>query len=493
MIPQINIDWIPFFRDVDPWGLPLVGALVLLLIGALWKENHRLHFWITLLTLIASIYMGWQDWLSVHSYSAGLVFFDAITYLFVLFFLVSGLLVVLSSYDYLENFGIARPEYYALILFALFGMGCMTAGRDLMVVFVGLEVMSVAAYILAGFQRSNVLCVEASLKYFLMGAFASAFLLLGIAFLYGAGGTTDLFLLKQMGSGLFTGETSIYAMLGTALLLVGLAFKIGVAPFHFWVADVYEGSPVVVTSFMATTVKAAGFAMLLRVLWSVAAFDPSLFEKIIWIGAVATMTVGNISALRQNSIKRMLAYSSIAHAGYALIPLVAFSTAQAEVTASVAFYLLAYIFMTVGAFAVLTLLTQKGEEDFSIKALGGLGYRRPLLGFALTVFLLSLTGMPPTIGFFGKYFLFLNAIKGGFIWLAILGVLNSLVSVYYYITPIIAMYFGEKEGGTDVPRVPAGILVVIWVTLLAVLFFGLMPNTLLNIVSVSAKNWLAFQ
>lgn len=490
MIPQINIDWIPFFRDVAPWGLPLVGALLLLLVGPFWKENHRLHFCITLLTLIASIYMGWQSWLGAQSHSAGLLLFDAITYLFVLFFLVAALLVVLSSYDYLENFGIARPEYYALILFALFGMGCMTAGRDLMVVFVGLEVMSVSAYVLAGFQRSNVLCVEASLKYFLMGAFASAFLLFGIAFLYGASGTTDLVLLRQSGASLFSGDMRSYAMLGTALLLVGLAFKIGVAPFHFWVADVYEGSPIPVTSFMATTVKAAGFAMLLRVLWAVFAFDPPLFEKIIWIGAVATMTVGNISALRQTSIKRMLAYSSIAHAGYALIPLVAFATATESVMASVAFYLLAYIFMTVGAFAVLTLLTKKGEEDFSLGGLQGLGYRRPLLGFALTVFLLSLTGMPPTIGFFGKYFLFLNAIEGGFVWLAILGVLNSLVSVYYYITPIIAMYFGEKEGGIDIPRVPTGLLAVIWVTLLAVLFFGLMPNTLLDIVSASAQSWL---
>lgn len=490
MNPQINIEWLQFFTDLAPWGLPLVGALVLLLVGPFFKENHRLHFGITLLTLVSAIYLGWKSWLGVSPHQTGLFLFDAMTYLFVLFFLLASLLVVLSSYDYLEDFGIARPEYYALILFAIFGMGCMVAGHDLMVIFVGLEVMSVSAYILAGFQRSNPLCIEASLKYFLMGAFASGFLLLGIAFLYGASGSTDLILLQQSGSALFAGETKIYAMLGVALLLVGLAFKIGIVPFHFWVADVYEGSPIVVTAFMATVIKAAGFAMLLRALWAVHSFDDLLFQKIISIAAVATMTFGNISALLQKSVKRMLAYSSIAHAGYALIPLVAFSTSSANVVASVGFYLCAYILMTIGAFAVLILLTKSGEEDFSAAGLQGLGYRKPMLGFALTVFLLSLVGMPPTIGFFGKYFLFINAIDAGFVWLVILGILNSLVSVYYYISPIIVMYFGEKEGGIPVGSVSAKLFAVIWITLLAVLFFGLMPNTLLNIVGSSAQQWL---
>lgn len=504
----MSINWFQFFLQLSPWGLPLAGALVLLLIGPFAPRRHKLHFSIAFLTGLASLFLAWQKWIAAAHGTAGptttnLLLFDQVTYLFVILFLIAFLLVLLLSYTYLELFGLVRPEYYALLLASIFGMGCMAAGHDLMVVFLGLEIMSVAVYVLAGFQRSNTLCVEASLKYFLVGAFASAFLLLGIAFLYGATGTTDLIAWHEKGSALFNGTANTYALIGMSLLAVGLFFKIAVVPFHFWVADVYEGAPLIVTTFMATAVKAAGFAALLRVVWALFQWDPPLLSQVAAIAAAATMTVGNIAALTQRSVKRMLAYSSIAHAGYALIPLVAFANLGAPVVSSIGFYLLAYILMTIGAFAVLISATQEGRELCAVKDLSGLGRRRPFVAFMMTIFLLSLAGFPPTLGFFGKYYLFLQAMEVGAVWLVVVAVLNSVISVYYYLSPVVAMYF---EGGRspqaaanidqmDISHksVPIGhaVFAVIWIAFLGVILFGLFPSTLLEIFRQTAGAWLA--
>ena len=245
--------------------IPLASALVVLLVGPFLKNHHRFSLSVTLLSSFAALSYAWQNWFLAKGETAGLFLFDKFTYLFAIFFLLALILTVLLSFDYLKSFGLVRPEYYALLNFAVFGMGCMAAGHDLMVVFLGLEIMSVSIYVLAGFQRSNNRCVEAALKYFLIGAFASSFLLMGIAFIYGASGTTDLIILHQKGLELLSSPSRIFMLIGLSLLGVGLAFKIAVVPFHFWVADVYEGSPLIVTNFMATAVKAAGFAALLRV------------------------------------------------------------------------------------------------------------------------------------------------------------------------------------------------------------------------------------
>lgn len=489
MIPTLDFNWNSLLWNALPWILPLGAALFLLFIGPFLKSGHRFYFGYSLLAGLATLVLAWQYWQKATGEAAGLFLFDPVTYLFVILFAVAFLLTLLLSYNYLESFGLVRPEYYALLLFALFGMACIAAGHDLMVIFLGIEIMSIAVYILAGFQRSNILCVEASLKYFLIGAFASAFLLLGIAFLYGASGTTDLISFHQLGAQVMSGEMRLFGLIGLSLLAVGLAFKIAVVPFHFWVADVYEGAPIVVTTFMATAVKMAGFAALLRVTWALFHWAPELLTNIIWIAAFLTMTVGNLAALVQKSVKRMLAYSSIAHAGYALIPLVAFAKNDAAVVSAIAFYLLAYTLMTVGAFAVLISLTGEGKENCSFQDLAGLGFKKPFLGFVMTLFMISLAGIPPTIGFFGKYYLFIQAIDAGFIGLVVVAVLNSVISVYYYLSPVVAMYFGKEEG--PLAWAPTqGVLAVLWLTAMAVLFLGLFPSTLLNLFQSSANAWL---
>ena len=486
----MNINWPQFLFQTAPWMIPLASALIILLVGPFLRNHHRFSLSVTLLSSFAALSYAWQNWFLAKGETAGLFLFDKFTYLFVIFFLLALILTVLLSFDYLKSLGLVRPEYYALLNFAVFGMGCMAAGHDLMVVFLGLEIMSVSIYVLAGFQRSNNRCVEAALKYFLIGAFASSFLLMGIAFIYGASGTTDLIVLHQKGLELLSGPSRIFTLIGLSLLGVGLAFKIAVVPFHYWVADVYEGSPLIVTNFMATAVKAAGFAALLRVVWALFQWEPQFLSHVVWIAAAVTMTIGNVAALMQKNLKRMLAYSSIAHAGYALVPLVAYASHGPEVVSAVGFYLLTYILMTVGAFAILIALTSQsnGEEKCGLHDLAGLGIEKPFLGFAMTVLMLSLAGIPPTMGFFGKYFLFLQAIKGGTIWLVVVAVLNSVISVYYYLSPVVAMYFG-KETKTETSTafaLPLSILAVIWISILSVLFFGLFPTHLIDFIKLSA-------
>jgi len=490
---EININWLLLLKQVAPWGIPLLAGFVILLVGPFLKKSHRFSFILSLAAILFSLWLALENWTGATGETTGLFLFDKFTYLFVILFLLSGVFTILISYNYLESFGLVRPEYYVLILFSLFGMGCMAAGHDLMVVFLGLEIMSVSVYVLAGFQRTNTLCVEASLKYFLMGAFASSFLLLGIAFIYGAAGTTDLIALHQMGIELITGPSRTFALIGLALLGVGLGFKIAVVPFHYWAADVYEGAPVIVTNFMATGVKAAAFAALLRVVWALFQWEPAFLTHIVWIAAALTMTLGNVAALLQRNLKRMLAYSSIAHAGYALIPLVAYPSQSLVAVSSISFYLLAYILMTTGAFAILIALTNSSnKEQCNIQDLAGLGMKKPFLGFAMTILMLSLAGIPPTMGFFGKYFLFSQAVQAGFIWLVVIAVLNSVISVYYYLGPVVVMYFGKEEEASpkgSMAALPLGTLTVIWITALSILFFGLFPNTLLDFVRLSASSW----
>ncbi|MDO8494722.1 MAG: NADH-quinone oxidoreductase subunit N [Deltaproteobacteria bacterium] len=489
----IDIQWSSFFWAIAPWGIPLCAAFLILLVGNFLKHFHLFSFSVTVIALLASIWLGFQRWLTPGGEEVGGLLFDSYTYLFVLFFLIGTLLTTLLSFSYLKNFRLDRPEYYALLLFAVFGMGCMASASELMIVFLGLEIMSISVYVLAGFQRSNTRCVEAAIKYFLIGAFASSILLLGIAFIYGAAGTTNLLALHEVGAVMLQGSSRLFALLGLSLIGVGFAFKIAAVPFHFWAADVYEGSPVVVTNFMATVVKLAAFAALLRVIWALFQWVPDFMEKFLWIAAALTMTVGNIAALRQKNLKRMLAYSSVAHAGYALIPLVAFLHSPLESFSSVGFYLLAYLLMTSGAFGVLIALSSSAPREFcEMHDLAGLGFRKPFLGFAMTVLMLSLAGIPPTIGFFGKYYMFLQAIHAGFLWLAVIGVINSVISVYYYLTPVVTMYFGKTGDEEHHPlySAPLSVVAVVWFSCLGVLLFGLFPSGLLEMVRTSMQGWL---
>ena len=373
---------------------------------------------------------------------SGMVRMDPFAVFFTLMIGIIALLTILASLGYAKQEGIDFGEYYVLILFAAVGMLLMVSGVNLLIIFLGLEVMSIAIYILAGIMRDDARSVEAAFKYFLLGAFASAFLLYGIALIYASTGTLDLAGISRV-----LAERSWISILpilitGLALLIVGFGFKIALVPFHMWTPDVYEGAPTSITAFMATGVKAAAFAAFVRVfLYALPALQPYWIE-IMWVLAVATMTVGNIIALVQTNIKRMLAYSSIAHAGYILV---AFVAGNELGTASILFYLLAYVFMNIGAFTVVIMLGSKGEERTLISDYAGLGHRHPLLAIAMAIFMFSLAGVPPTAGFMAKLYVFSAAVKAGYYWLAVIGVLNSAVAAYYYLRVLIYLYFREQE------------------------------------------------
>jgi len=402
---------------------------------------------------------------------------DPFRYAVDLIVLLAAALAILLSVDYLEREGIRIPEYHVLILFATVGMMLLAGGEDLFVLFLGLELMSISVYVLSGIDRRSPVGGEAALKYFLLGAFASAFLLYGIALLYGATGTTKLYLIAAQ-IGPLQLEHHPMLLAGLALLLVGFGFKVAAVPFHMWTPDVYDGAPTPVTAFMSTAVKAAAFAALVRILLQAFAGVHPAWEQALWWLAAVTMVVGNLIALAQRSVKRMLAYSSIAHAGYLLTALVACSTAGA---AAFLFYLLFYTLMTVGAFAILALKGRAGERDVLIDDLAGLAESHPWLAFGMAVCMLSLLGFPGTAGFIGKWYILVTATGGGYGVLAAILVLTSVVSAGYYLPVVMAMYMKPRShdlahAGVLVPRLVA---VTLTVMVVALLVFGFWPNAAL--------------
>jgi NADH-quinone oxidoreductase subunit N len=364
----------------------------------------------------------------------GTLVLDGYALFFDLLIIAVGMLVVLMSMSYVEETGIGAGEYYALVLFAIAGMIIMASATDLILIFLGLEVMSISVYILAGAWRTQMRSNEAAMKYFLLGAFATGFLLYGIALIYGATGLTRVDLIADK---LDTALDHRLLLAGVAMLLVAFGFKVAAVPFHMWTPDVYEGAPTTVTAFMAVAVKSAGFAAFTRVFLRGFGGLHAEWWMLLWLIAVATMTVGNVLALAQHNIKRMLAYSSIAHAGYILVAL----TAGGAIGGSAAlFYLLAYAGMNLGAFGVVLAVGRRGEPHEEIDDYAGLGFRSPLLGTAMAIFMLSLTGIPPLAGFAGKVYVFTAAVREGYIALAVIGVLNSVISAGYYIRVLVVMF-----------------------------------------------------
>jgi len=401
---------------------------------------------------------------------------DGFAIFFKITILIIAFLTVLISMGYATREGIGFGEYYALILFATLGMMLMAAGTHLIVIFLGLETMSISIYILAGMLREDRKSVESAFKYFLLGAFATGFLLYGIAFLYGATGTLYL---KDIASYIASKKLLDNPMLlmSLAFLTIGFGFKIASVPFHMWTPDVYEGAPTSITAFMATGVKAAGFSALIRVFFTaLPEFRPD-WTSIVWLIAVATMTVGNIIAISQNNIKRMLAYSSIAHAGYILV---AFVAGNKSGTSGILFYLMAYAFMNLGAFTCVILLGKKGEENLLVTDYAGVGFKYPLLAASMTVFLLSMAGIPPLGGFMAKLYIFSAAVEAKFYWLTILGVLNSAISVYYYLRVTVLMYFRESEREiTGLQFSPAPVIALI-LALIGTFYMGIFPANVLS-------------
>jgi NADH-quinone oxidoreductase subunit N len=381
----------------------------------------------------------------------------------------SGALIVLLSMDYLRRRGSDSAEYYALVLFATAGMMLLAAAGDLVVIFLALELMSLSLYVLAGLFKRELASGEASMKYFLLGAFASSFLLYGVALLYGAAGTTNL---DQIASAMASRPRDPLFVIGLGLVLVGFGFKISSVPFHMWVPDVYQGAPTSVTALIATGSKAGAFAALIRVLTVVPRGVAADWTALLWVVAAVTMTVGNVVAIAQSNLKRMLAYSSIAHVGYMLVGLVA---GGAVGTSAVLFYLLTYAFTTAGAFGVITLCERARGEAVQVGDYAGLARRHPLLAAALGLFLLSLIGIPPLAGFVGKFYVFGAAVRAGYVWLAVIGVLNSAVAAYYYLRVIVYMYMREPEGAatTFAPSFAGSLALAI--ALLGIVLLGVVP------------------
>ncbi len=406
----------------------------------------------------------------------GMIIADGFSIFFKITFLIITLLTLLISIGYTEREGIAFGEYYALILFASLGMMLMASGTHLIIIFLGLETMSISIYVLAGMLREDRRSIEAALKYFLLGAFATGFLLYGIALIYGATGSLQL---KDVASYIASKNLlkSPMLMMSLVFLTVGFGFKIASVPFHMWTPDVYEGAPTSITAFMATGVKAAGFSALVRVFFTALSNFHTDWISIMWLISVATMTVGNIVAISQTNIKRMLAYSSIAHAGYILV---AFVSGNDIGTAGILFYLLAYAFMNLGAFTCVILLGKKGEENTLISDYAGIGFKYPLLSAAMTIFLLSMAGIPPLGGFMAKFYVFSAAVKSKFYWLAILGVLNSAVSVYYYLRVTVLMYFREPEREITGLRFPITSVIALVLALIGTIYMGLFPSNVLS-------------
>jgi NADH-quinone oxidoreductase subunit N len=469
---------------VLPETIWCVFGVLLMLLQPFTRNRNVLNFFAILGAALgagATLYAGFPG----GSAFGGLIQMDPFSVFFHLLIGLVAFLVVLASGSYLERENLDAAEFYALVFFATAGMGVLASAQELLTAFIGLEMSSISSYVLAGYRRDTLKSSESAMKYFLLGSFATAFFLYGIALVYGATGTTNL---ARMNA---ADPSSILLKLGLALILIGLGFKVAAAPFQIWTPDVYEGAPTPVTALFSAGPKAATFALLLRIFAMVPAATHFWFWAF-WILAALTMFVGNLGALMQTNVKRLLAYSSIAHAGYILVAFAAVTflagnsdTGAAPAYAAVLFYLLSYALVKLGAFTIVSQLGGAGEKHLSLDDYAGLGRRQPVVAAALTLFLLSLLGLPVTAGFFGKFYIFKAAVGSHLIWLAVLMAVNSIIGAYYYFRLIVVMYMREPEGKAAPAAVigfPLTVNVVLTVTALGTVYFGLFPNQVLTFV-----------
>jgi NADH-quinone oxidoreductase subunit N len=478
----MNFNW----RIISPEITILATAFALIVIDLFARRARNAIFTaVSVAGSIAAIAFSFDNYDLMGTSFSQIVVSDYISFYFKLIFCIGTLLTVFVSSNYVKTELRSLGEYYVLIFIATFGMMVMATSMDLITIFLGLEVMSVPLFVLAGIHRDRARSREASLKYFLMGAFASAFLLFGIALIFGAYGTTNLIeVSRRLNIG--SNYSQILSGVGLILILIGLGFKVGLAPFHMWIPDVYEGAIAPATSFMSAGPKAAAFAAMFRIFDLFSPVISDNFTTILWILAVITMSWGNILAISQKNIKRMLAYSSIAHAGYVMIALV---VGGPEGLSAGVFYLLAYTLMNIGAFAVVILFSGKGERLEEIKDFAGFGLKYPLGGIAMIVFMLSLAGVPATAGFVGKYKIFIGAINAGYVWLAIIGVINSLISVWYYIGIIVTMYMTAESQGRVEMRFSTTLMIAIFISLFGTLQLGLFPDRWLELANSAGMNF----
>jgi NADH-quinone oxidoreductase subunit N len=472
-----------YMRILPELVLSLFGMLIMIVDPLLDEENsHQSLGTIALIGTLAALASTF--WMAQYPGTAfsNMVRVEGFSVFFHFLVIAIAAVAILSSFDYLRVQRIRAGEYYGLILFGTVGMCLMSSAIELVLIFIALEISSISTYVLAGFRRREASSSESSLKYFLLGSFATAFFLYGVALMFGATGSTNIDAISQV---LRSGNIPVLAYVATALMFVGLGFKVSSAPFHVWAPDVYEGAPAPVVGLMSTGPKAAAFAILLRVLFEARA--PGHFW-LIWASAALSMTLGNLGALVQNNVKRLLAYSSIAHAGYLLV---AFA-AQPDLGVSAAmFYTAAYAAMNVGAFAVVSHFANAGEKYVTLEDYAGLGRTSPVLAATFTFFLMSLIGIPITGGFFAKFYVLSAALKSNLVGLAIILVLNSAVGAYYYLRIIVMMYMREPRGEVPVTPVPAAAGLAIAVCVLLTLYLGVLPGRVLDYASQSARQLMS--
>jgi NADH-quinone oxidoreductase subunit N len=476
---------VEYFRFLPEIILCIAATLVMMLEPLTGPTKKSALSYFTLAALFASMIAAVMANTSPGSAFSGLLVVDGFGTLFRVLVIGVGVLTVFSSNPFLIRQGANSGEYYALVMFSIVGQCILVTATDLIMIFIGLEISSIASYVLTGYLRDDKRANEAALKYFLLGSFATAFLLYGVAFIYGATGSTNLSRIAASVSSPGGAPPIMLVGVAAALILVGLGFKISAAPFQMWAPDVYEGAPSPVTAFMSAGPKAAAFAVLLRVFTT--AFHPigDRWEPLVWMSALLSMTIGNFAALVQSNVKRMLAYSSIAHAGYVLVAITARSE---DGVAAAMFYLAAYALMNVGAFAVVGHISGRNEKYVKIDDLAGLGVKQPVTAAALAIFLLSLIGVPLTGGFFGKFYIFKAAIESKLVWLAVLGLLNSAVAAYYYLRILVVMYMQEPgEAASTLEPLPWGLKAALFLPAAGTLLLGIFPTSLLDFAIRSAK------
>jgi len=462
--------------------LVVVGWALVCLMVDLWIPNGRkgiTAFLAALGLLAAMVIVIFQRGQTALAFN-GMVIQDGFAMFLDVIFLVSGLAGIALAVDYLKRMNIERGEYYVLLMFTISGMMLMAHAYNLIIVFISLELLSIPLYVLAGFARPRPESEEASLKYFLLGTFASAFVLYGVALIFGATGHTDF----QGITGAVIGKTvnPVLFLVGSGILLVGFGFKIAAVPFHMWVPDVYQGAPSPVSGFMSVGAKAAGFAALLRVFAVVFPSQAANLTPVLWVLAALTMVLGNVLAVAQTNIKRLLAYSSIANAGYILMAFVPYGQAKvlSNSIASALFYLMAYAFTSLGAWAVVIALERAEGKGLQLDDYAGLGRKHPWLSLSMMVFMLSFTGVPLTLGFWGKFYLFRTTLQGGYVSLALIGLLTSLVSAYYYLRVVVIMYMRAGE-----PEVQGGLWInfTAFAAALTVVGLSFVPGPLFDMVA----------
>jgi NADH-quinone oxidoreductase subunit N len=464
--------------------LTIMGTLLMVLDPLISKRSSHLFGHLSVLGLLAAMAGAVFAYGQSGPAFGNMLMVDGFATFFRVLVIAVGILTILPSYRFLARQEAETGEFHALLLFSIAGQCLMASANDLIIIFIGLEISSISSYILAGYLRDDKRANEASLKYFLLGSFATAFFLYGVAVIYGTTQTINLSGVRASLTGP-DAPNALFVSLAAALMFVGLAFKVSASPFQIWAPDVYQGAPTPVAAFLSTGPKAAAFAIFLRIFMT--AFEPIAngWGPLVWVSALLSMTIGNFAAIRQSNIKRMLAYSSIAHAGYILVAL----TARSEIgTAAAMFYLAAYAFMQIGAFAAVSHLSGRGERYQNIEDLAGLGQKQPLTAAMLTIFLLSLIGVPLTGGFFGKFYIFRAAVESHLVWLTVLGLLNSAVAAYYYLRILVMMYMHEPSEATmKVEPLTGGLRLALILPALGTLVLGIFPGWVLDFAGRSSS------